>query len=226
MCDTGRFPSKEAAAWYLAAMIDGEGSIQFRPAYRSTTTGYRHGDRRVAVYGTEEDIMAAVEEAFTVLGFSFRKRLHLPAVCANRPVIIGTRPCIVLTLAGGRESYERFLREVPIQSDRKRANLEECVRTYVWRRREDQPSPEWLAREYGERLRSMPDIAQEWDTYPAVVRKWLLAAGITPRTISQSIVLHWRDKRRSGFTGSPIKGKSDPNKRTRAGVAHPPPPEP
>lgn len=104
-----RFPSREAAAWYLAAMWDGEGSI-LRSNY----------DRVVSVSNTDETIIAACTDALDLLGIEHRINTYDQKWRNSLPI---TRITV-----NKRAAQEKFAELVPIQCERKQRKLIEVLK--------------------------------------------------------------------------------------------------
>lgn len=104
-----RFPSHAAAAWYLAAIWDGEGSI-FRSNY----------DRVVAISNTDDTIIAACTDALDLLGIEYRTYTRSQKRANSLP--------ITLITVGKRVSQQKFAKLVPIQCERKQRGLLEVLK--------------------------------------------------------------------------------------------------
>lgn len=112
--------TKTEAAWYLAAMIDGEGSVS------NTKRGkYAHGYHRgVKIANTDLDLIKATGRACDLLGVAYSIRTVEET---RNPA---WKPCHYLVIYG-RENLIKLL-DVPIQSRGKREKLVESVKTYVY----------------------------------------------------------------------------------------------
>jgi hypothetical protein len=63
--------TKEAARWYLAGMIDGEGCIS-RYSYKSRGPSDNRVDRRIRIANTDRRLLEVCLEAYAVLGIDAR----------------------------------------------------------------------------------------------------------------------------------------------------------
>lgn len=105
----------EAAAHYLAAMIDGEGHV----AHRLKAPGSR--DRHITITNTDVDIIAATLEACQVIGLT-RVTIRIEAYHHKTPIY-------VMRIAG-RDQLKRIRDVVPLQSV-KRHTLREALASYT-----------------------------------------------------------------------------------------------
>jgi hypothetical protein len=111
-----RFPDRQAAAFYLAALIDGEGHV----GYHRYTSPRPAVHRYVLVVNTDKGIIDACEEAMTMLGLDFRSH--------DRKTLKGRT--LYERRVTGRANLETILREVPLQAERKRDTLALAISTY------------------------------------------------------------------------------------------------
>lgn len=105
----------EAAAYYLAAMIDGEGHV----SNLAKKTGGR--DRHVTITNTDVDIVAATLEAAQAVGLT---RITIRIETAHHKT-----PLYVMRIAG-RDQLRRIREVVPLQSV-KRHRLREALASYT-----------------------------------------------------------------------------------------------
>lgn len=129
------FDNCEQAAYYLAAMIDGEGSVIFRPIGPKR----RSVGREVRVSNTDEDILEATRTAMRMLGVKFTEYLEL-GKDERHP-----RDCMTLRV-GSRDSLEIIWSRVPIMATRKRDTLRKCIESYRFAKAPDASA---LSRIYG-----------------------------------------------------------------------------
>ena len=97
------------ARYYLAALIDGEGSVECRLP-----------QRRVTIYNTEEDIIDAAIECLNILDIDYSIYEYKTGTYKNVTNIRISR----------RANLERLYELVPIMSQRKRELLYKCIITY------------------------------------------------------------------------------------------------
>jgi hypothetical protein len=154
----------EQAAWYLAAMIDGEGCVHFNLARRKWC---------VQVTNSDTDILDAVEMAMDVLGLGRSQRINIRDGRDRR------RPCWSIRLIGGREAYRRLLQIVPIQCKRKRIALEGIVAVY--KDMPERPTAAWLREHYVVKRWDMVEIARHWGRTASTIRYHMDRAGIYRR---------------------------------------------
>jgi hypothetical protein len=110
------FRTASEAAGYLAAMVDGEGSVR------------AHGHQRsVHVWNSDEDIVNACLAACRILGVEARC-----SVRAN-PAPKATVPLFGVSIYG-RENLEQLERKIVLQSSRKCDGLRRAVASYSRRR--------------------------------------------------------------------------------------------
>jgi hypothetical protein len=164
-----RLQGAEAAA-YLAAMIDGEGSVDFLagPAAR----------RAVYVFNTDPDIIAAVIECCAALGIRHTFRADTSTARRKQGWKVGIY---------GREGLEIILGRVPIRSRRKLETLRAAVGSYKPARR--RPSADELRELYVERGESLERIGEMFGYTPTQVRNWMHGLGIPRRTQQEAWVL-------------------------------------
>ncbi len=179
------FTKAEAAA-YLAGMIDGEGTITL--CYSTNV----HPLRRIAISGTETDILEGCVRACEVLGIYSRIYRRTEP---SRPLHWAQGWDVVIY---GRDNFERIAGSVPLQSGRKRAKLDELLATYKtakpYRRRNQLPTDDLIRRyEAGE---SNAVIARAYGVSESTVDRWKKLAGIPNRSMSDSVRLAWATGRR------------------------------
>jgi DNA-binding transcriptional ArsR family regulator len=110
------FESLEEAAGYLAALIDGEGSVY--------GTGHR---RAIFVFNSEVSIIKACLEACDMLGINARARAR------ENAAPMSTVPMWTVSIFG-RENLETAERVLRLRSLRKQEALHRAVASYVRRR--------------------------------------------------------------------------------------------
>jgi hypothetical protein len=110
--------TKEEAAAYLAAFIDGEGHIS------CTATARGHFTKNIAFCNTDKQLFDRVIELAAMLGLEFRTYHRV----SPRK---GWSPCWLAYIKGGRPSFERFAALVPLQCEKKKQKLADLVASYV-----------------------------------------------------------------------------------------------
>jgi G:T-mismatch repair DNA endonuclease (very short patch repair protein) len=114
--------SQETAAAYLAAMIDGEGTVTNSQGKRARQT------RMVSISNTDPAIIVAITACCDVLGLTYRLRTDLPGRWPSK------KPqwtAITHVAIHGRANFQRLLDIVPIQAPEKRRRLEVIAASYV-----------------------------------------------------------------------------------------------
>lgn len=155
------FANDEQAAFYLGAMIDGEGSVIWRPETEKRASI----DREVRISNTDEDILCAIREACDRLGISFGEYLQVGRD-ERHP-----KDCWTIRI-NGRVNFARIAEVVPIASSRKRAALERITSSYRFAR----PDRVMLERLYGTKTNS--EIASELGVSKDQVQYWSHRYGI------------------------------------------------
>lgn len=115
------------AAYYLAAMIDGEGCVT-RPPFGNGSYGRRSGNRSVTITNTDAQILNATKRCLMMLGIEYRVYETNPGVPRRM------RSDIRIT---GRKNLERVYELVPLKCRRKLFRLAGCIhsyRNYNWRK--------------------------------------------------------------------------------------------
>lgn len=153
------------AAWYMAALIDGEGCVYFNEYPRRRT---------IQVTNSDEDILDAFEHACCVLGLKHSKRQLIHDQQRD-----GRQPCWSIRIIGGRQGFTRFLEVVPLQCGRKLATLKRLVASYI---DSSCPGEAWLREHYAERMWTTYAIARHFDVTEGVVRYWMRRYGIKRRS--------------------------------------------
>lgn len=167
-------------ASYLAALVDGEGTIG---CYK-TVTGHA---RRISICNTDMDIVCAAERCFKALGI----------------------PCIVITvngsnlrpkhwkqpyrvdIRGGMRSFERFATLVPIQSKQKQAALSKLLDSRKWKL---MPDREWFIKNYCEGGLSISELAARLKCAPMTAYNWLRRYDIPRRSLSLAGKMDWEKR--------------------------------
>lgn len=143
-----QFPlwSEQTAAAYLAAMIDGEGTVtNFRGDRK------RHA-RRISISNTDPAIIAAIVACCDVLGVTYRLRTDLPGRWPSK------KPqwtAITHVAIYGRANFQALL-DIPIQAPEKRRRLHVLVASYVDHVVID---PAEVRRLYADERRTIVDVA-------------------------------------------------------------------
>lgn len=172
------FKNLDEAAGYLAAMIDGEGTVALPTAGRKYSKG-------VNVANDDEDIVEAVLEAAQMLGLTpfieKRKREngkigHLVWFCRWADI-------------------EKIGRLVPVRSIRKAQKIQRIV---VEKKPPDivrRPPKEVLEQKYLTEMQSASQIAEGLGTWQAVVRHWLKEYHVPLRGRKEAALLAYRTGR-------------------------------
>lgn len=151
-------------AGYLAAMIDGEGSVAI--ARRDG----RIKSRYVCIVNTDESIIEACEEACRALGITFTRS------CRRERA----RPLFHVGIYG-RANLERLLEVVPLRSGAKAERLREAVESYQQRHHRVDQIPEDVRRLYVDEGRSGPDVAAMLGVAESTLYGWMDKLGIERR---------------------------------------------
>lgn len=172
------FASDDEAAGYLAAMIDGEGCV----TWRAPTSGGTKVARRVEIYNTDTEIIAAVLAACERLGIGAHaiERHH------DNP---RWKRSYIVTI-GRRRGLERLASMVRLRAPGKREKLEQAVESYrlTMSRPEDRPLDEIRRLYYDEGL-STYEIGRRFKRGPVTIHSWMKAAGMLLRTRSEAGLL-------------------------------------
>lgn len=158
----------DGAAHYLAAMIDGEGTIG--------NTGF---SRHIGIANTDPDIIGAIQRSCEVLGIEYRVVAHKKAQAHYRQrwdVIIGKQA-----------SMRKVLDLVPMQASCKVERLKIALSTY----RAPRPAPEVLRRMYVDEQLGTTAISQTLGYNYSSIRYWLRKDGVPMRTHSESAKIRW-----------------------------------
>lgn len=171
--------TKEQAAFYLAGMIDGEGTVG---CYKKAGGGHAC---RVSISNTDLDIIAAIKECCVVLEFPYS---------LYGPYKYGTwKDKYAVRINGGITTYKRISAEIPIQCKSKAKNLEKILASRKWL---PLPDRETLRKRYHDDKKSLAEIAQEMKCAPMTVYNWLRRHGIERRSLSLAGKIDWE---RRGF---------------------------
>lgn len=160
------------AAAYLAGMIDGEGTI-----------GQYNAIRRVTICNTDYALIEACAEACDTLGLPYA---IYPAEAAR-----GRAKRWDLNFRGGKPTFERILREIPIRSPGKRARLAAMLETY---RRPRRPPRAELEAYYLEGA-SYSALGERYGVGVSTIQNWMRQLGIPARSYSEAGTLHWEVRR-------------------------------
>jgi len=161
------FPSDEAAAWYLAAVLDTVGHVTSRPGKDSS--GLSRGvNRDVRITNTNERLLAATETALTRFGITFT-RYERPGPQPRGP---DSKPVFDIIITH-KDNFDRLLARVPMQTD-KRDKLAGMVGSYV---RKKKPPREELEKHLRAGMTNA-DIARMYGVTQAAVWLWCKRYGI------------------------------------------------
>lgn len=149
-------------ASYLAALIDGEGSVAHGPTVRC-----------VEIANTEYELLVAAVECCDALGI----RANLSREYA--PHRNSKKPYKKLRITG-RDNLRRLLAVVPLQSGRKHAQLAAMATSFKnsgYVRRADLPVAQ--LRQMRHAGKSQREIGQFFGVHQATAARWLRLAGVT-----------------------------------------------
>lgn len=167
------FTSQEAAA-YLAAMIDGEGTVSVHSA--------RSSNRTVRIANTDWELILAVEECCALLDIGCVIRKRLPPAKKNWK--IGWDVTI-----SGRANLKKVKAAVPLRSPQKIRRLDQLLASYS---RPQMPTKEQLVRMYVDEKKSYAEIMKAFGVGSTnTVSYWLKKHGIPPRTRSEAGLISW-----------------------------------
>jgi hypothetical protein len=107
------------AAWYLAALVDGEGCVGSYE-WKNATTGRRVARRLVTIGMCDKECIDAAARAMEILGVRFSRHEHKRK---------GRRLLWVIT-ASNFASIRRLAEALPLQHHAKRAKLEKAVAAF------------------------------------------------------------------------------------------------
>jgi len=168
----------ETASAYLAAMIDGEGTVAIpAPSNRN---------RVVRITNTDWGLIEAVAECCDVLCVDVR---IVERAGTKRPAHWARAWDVVISK---REALERLLAMVPLRSTKKLERLKAIVETYRPRR----PTPAELHQWYIVEQRSFAEIMRITHAKSTgTVAGWLRRAGIKARDHSDAGLLNWKNRK-------------------------------
>lgn len=159
-------------ASYLAAMIDGEGHVSAKQ------------NKAIRIGNTEPELIAATEWCCDQLGFHWR---------TNGPYLKPSGKSVWEVSINGRDTLERALEVLPIQSPRKRAALVEAIGNYKYCR---PPTKEWLEQKYVTERLSLSRIVPLCEANNSVtVWGWLRKYGIPTRSRAEGMRKYPRPER-------------------------------
>lgn len=181
-------PREAEAAGYLAAIIDGEGSIDT-------------GGKRVRVSSTTPEILDATEEACDLLQIEYKRRAEGP-----RPGSLGTKP-VWTTFISRRDNLKRLSEVVDLRCPNKRHLLHNLVNGYKQRTPEEQAD---FAREANrltwEEKMTTTEVAAALGSDSSSVRKIMKKHGYNVRTPAEG-----RKLVRERVDGKPLGVKQSKN---------------
>ena len=180
------FQSSAVAAAYLAAMIDGEGTV-------ARFNGDRGRDARfVAISNTDHALIAAIEECCNTLGITYTVNDESPAGARSRKYNHWT-PIRQVRIYGQR-NFRLLLAVVPIQAPGKQARLRRLVDSYVI------PQPVDLVvlhRLYYDEMQSLARISPVLGIGVKTLRRTMREQGLALRQTERSLKA-WRTRRERG----------------------------
>lgn len=147
------FSNPTHAAIYLAAYIDGEGSVS-PPTARQ---------RKMAINSVDQELIDAVERCFATLGIKYNKYYAHPPSLRDK----GWQPQWTVVVCN-RDGIEK-LAQLPIQSNKKRERLLASVPLYQSQR----PHRDELETLYTVKQQSCTEIAEQFGVSKRTVNEWL-----------------------------------------------------
>lgn len=157
--------TKDQAAAYLAAMIDGEGHIRVRK------------NRSASVANTDWDLIEATVECCELLGLEHRVTKATYTSRGNRKPVWEVRMT-------GKDTLLAIQATVPLRSARKRQALAQAIALYRYKRR---PPREWVEQKYLVEKCSLQECAEAWGVrHSASAFAWLTHYGIPARSSSEA----------------------------------------
>ena len=118
-----RFPTDEAAAYYLAAMIDGEGTVRHSKSYINKNGKRTCGTRLIGISNTDSNIIDATTEALDQLGIEYTCKRNVPRKSENH------KPISLITIHS-RVNLAKVFEMVPIQQKFKQDRLRSLLDSY------------------------------------------------------------------------------------------------
>jgi hypothetical protein len=112
--------SKEQAAAYVAAFVDGEGCVYF--IKKILSNGHHHQARVITITNTDPSLIEAVKACFDILGIEYSTS-DRPGQTENR------KHRYVIDIRKGPAMW-RFRALIPLQSPAKRASLDRALASY------------------------------------------------------------------------------------------------
>lgn len=159
-----------AARWYLAALIDGEGSVKLAG---------RHRTRRVVIANTDQAIIDAGLRALELLG--------LKSYLSIRPSPTSGRPVMYITI-NGMARCQRLLDVVPLQAPEKVRRLRVAATPAPPRTDIDGPT---LQRLYWDEGLTAQQIATLYQRTPTAVGRWFERFGVKKRSMAEAAQGRW-----------------------------------
>lgn len=154
--------SRTEARWYLAALIDGEGSVQYARRARGTS-------RVISIANTDPDILDAARACLKILNVPYREYDRLPEGNHGSKL----RTYITISSRAGMEA----LKGLPIQAAGKREALAKCIASYAPRL----PAADELVARYESGM-TIDEIAESLGVSYGTIQGRLVQAGYTPRS--------------------------------------------
>jgi hypothetical protein len=161
------------AAYYLAALIDGEGCIHLSMS----------GGNRIQITNTDVSILEAAEDALTLLEIPHCRRLLRSATPREN-----RQECWNVVITGGFDSYATLQSLVPLQCKRKQVALVNLINSYPTRIRL-KPTKEHLREMYNSNKLTSVGIAKLYNISNSTACRWLKQAGITLRDKREAALL-------------------------------------
>lgn len=179
--------SREAAAWYLAALIDGEGSVVKRAPAKGTNAGPRverggsprnRSPRMCKITNCTPEILDAAERCCDVLGITWR-RVSIGTTRIGTPI---------WNLEIRNRANFLLLANLPIQHPEKRSRV---ANGCIDRTLEVPVSRDGLRRLYWQAGFTAEQIARQFGRTPTAVGRWFGILGVEKRSMSDQARRRW-----------------------------------
>lgn len=160
--------TKRDAAWYIAAMIDGEGCVFYKP---ETSGALKY----VSISNTDSDIISFSERCLRLLGISYWIGTQKKSEKYKKR---GWKQCYVINICK-KNDFIKLEKLVPLACSRKLKKLRLIIKSYPKR---TVLKKEKLAELYHGKLFSMERIGKVFRVDPATVQKAMQKHGISSRS--------------------------------------------
>lgn len=177
------FQSEAHAAGYLAAIIDGEGTVTLPQTSIGKRTCFA-----IRIANTDWDIIVATTEALELLHIAYRVHQR---TFKGRPVHWRTGWDVVI---GTRSGLKRLAQTVELRSTKRIERLRTLLASY---KHTEKPSQEELRNLYLVEKRSCTDLMRHFGAKSSgTIHKWLKAYGIERRSLSEAVLLDWQKRKK------------------------------